>query len=370
MGMIPHFITETTDLWTSLQKETRPIVLYGMGDGAEKILAVCAKKNIPISGIFASDEFVRGHSFAGFRVRKRSELEQEFDDFVCLISFASSRPEVLRLFDDLDRTHTTYAPDVPVAEGRLFDWTFLDEHAQALQHVYDMLCDDRSRSVFAATVNFKLSGKLHWLRDFTDSRSLVFEQYLVPSDSEHYVDLGAYNGDTIRELLAYTGGKYGSITALEPDHKTFKKLKKYADVAVPDARLFQAGSWSKPGTQLFASKGGRNSALLPVRHAVSHDRHTACVAVESVDHIMDGHPCTRMKIDVEGAEYETLMGAKQTIQRCHPALELSAYHRSEDLYELPLLLESFGVPMKIAILHHPYVPAWETNFYIQFFDTL
>ncbi len=364
--MIPTFITETADLWTSLQQETRPIVLYGMGDGAEKILAVCAQKNIPITGIFASDAFVRGHSFSGFRVRKRSELEQELGDFVCLISFASSRPEVLQLFDDLDRTHTTYAPDVPVAEGQLFDWAFLEEHAEALQHVYNMLCDMRSRDVFAATVNFKLSGKLHWLRDFTDSRSLVFEHYLVPSDCEHYVDLGAYNGDTIRELLSYTDGRYGSITALEPDRKTFKKLKKYADASVPDARLFQAGSWSEPGTQLFASKGGRNSTLLPVRHAVSHDQHTTAVAVESVDHVMDGLPCTRIKIDVEGAEYETLLGAKQTIQRCRPALDLSAYHRSEDLYELPLLLESFGVPMQIAMLHHPYVPAWETNFYIQF----
>lgn len=366
MGIIPSFVTERTDLWTSLQQETRPIVLYGMGDGAEKILAVCAEKEIPVSGIFASDEFVRGHSFAGFPVKKRCDLEQELGDFVCLISFASSRPEVLQLFDDLDRTHTTYAPDVPVAEGRLFDWDFLEEHADSLQHVYDMLCDDRSRDVFTATVNFKLSGKLHWLRDFTDPRDLVFRQYLIPSDREHYVDLGAYNGDTIRELLSYTNGNYASITALEPDRKTFKKLKKYADTAVPDARLFQAGSWSEPGTQLFASKGGRNSTLLPVRHAVSHDQHTASVSVESVDHIMNGRPCTRIKIDVEGAEYETLLGAKQTIQRCRPALDLSAYHRSEDLYELPLLLESFGVPMKIAMLHHPYVPAWETNFYIQF----
>ncbi len=369
MGMIPNFVVETTDIWTELQRETRPIVLYGMGDGAQKILTVCEQKHISISGIFASDEFVRGHSFAGFPVRKRSDLERELGDFVCLISFASSRPEVLALFDEIERSHTTYAPDVPVADGQLFDFSFLREHGEQLEHVYEMLCDDRSQQVFAATVNFKLSGKLHWLRDYTDSRDKVFHKYLIPSMDEHYLDLGAYNGDTIQELLSYTNGQYGSITAVEPDHKTFRKLKKYADSAVPNARLIQAGVWSEPGIQLFASKGGRNSTLLPVRHEISHDQHTMSVFVESVDHIMEGHPCTRIKIDVEGAEYETLVGARQTIQRCRPAIELSAYHRSEDLYELPLLLESFDIkPMHLAMLHHPYVPAWETNFYIRFHD--
>lgn len=366
MGMIPDFVTETTDLWDVLRQETRPIVLYGMGDGAQKILDVCAQKGIPVQGIFASDEFVRGHSFAGFRVRKRSELEAELGDFVCLISFASSRPEVMALFDDLDRTHTTYAPDVPVAEGELFDWYFLQKHGEQLAQVYEMLADARSREVFAATVNFKLSGKLHWLREYTQARETVWQDYLRPTKREHYVDLGAYNGDTIRELLAHTEGAYASITALEPDRKTFKKLKKYAEQSVPDARLFQAGAWSEPGELLFASKGGRNSTLLPVRHEVSHDQRTAVVAVESVDHVMAGRDCTLIKIDVEGAEHETLLGAKETIRRCRPKIELAAYHRSEDLFDLPLLLQEICPDVRIAMLHHPYVPAWETNFYVTF----
>ena len=366
MGMIPDFVTETADLWDVLRRETRPIVLYGMGDGAQKILDVCAQKGIVIQGIFASDEFVRGHSFAGFRVRKRRELEEELGDFVCLISFASSRPEVMALFDDLDRTHTTYAPDVPVAEGALFDWEFLLAHGEQLTQVYELLADERSREVFAATVNFKLSGRLHWLREYTQERETAWRDYLRPTEQEHYVDLGAYNGDTIRELLAHTDGMFASITALEPDRKTFKKLKKYAEQNVPSARLFQAGSWSEPGELLFASKGGRNSTLMPVRHEVSHDQHTAVVAVESVDHVMEGRDCTLIKIDVEGAERETLLGAQETIRRCRPKIELAAYHRSEDLFDLPLLLKQIAPDAQIAMLHHPYVPAWETNFYITF----
>ena len=114
-------------------------------------------------------------------------------------------------------------------EDRCAELTRQLEAAQArceeLEQAYALLADDRSREVFAATVNFKLSGKLHWLRDYTDSRETAFAQYLKPQEKEHFVDLGAYNGDTIRELLSYTNGTYASITALEPDRKTFKKLR-------------------------------------------------------------------------------------------------------------------------------------------------
>lgn len=364
---MPFFVTETESVWDVLQRETRPIALYGMGDGAEKILHVCSQRNIKISGIFASDEFVRGHSFAGYAVKKRSDLEAELGDFVAVIAFASSRPEVLELFDALDRTHTTYAPDVPVAGGALFDLDFVSQHCDELEQVYRLLADERSKEVFTATVNFKLSGKLYWLRNYTDSRETAFERYLKPHKAEHFVDLGAYNGDTIRELLQYTDGNYASITALEPDKKTFKKLKKYVEQAqLERIQLVNAGAWDKPGEMLFGGKAGRNSALTPVMNAVSHDKHTVMVPVESVDHVLAGAPCTLLKLDVEGAEYHALQGARKTIQTYRPRIALSAYHRSEDLYELPLLLQDICPRLQIGMLHHPYVPAWETNFYVTF----
>lgn len=367
MNKLPYFVQETQSVWDVLAQETRPIALYGMGDGAEKILQVCADRNITISGIFASDEFVRGHSFAGYEVKKRSQLEQELGDFVAVIAFASSRPEVLTLFDDLDRTHTTYAPDVPVAEGALFDIAFAQEHCEQLEQAYEMMADEHSKQVFAATVNFKLSGKLHWLREYTDDRQFAFEHYLKPHKQEHFVDLGAYNGDTVRELLSYTDGEYASILAVEPDKKTFKKLKKYAEQAqLENIQLVNAGAWNEVGEMTFAGKAGRNSVLTPVMNTVSHDKKTVSIPVETVDHLLDGAPCTMLKLDVEGAEYQALQGARQTICTWKPRISLSAYHRSEDLYELPLLLHEMCPDVKIAMLHHPYVPAWESNFYIWF----
>ena len=50
-------ITSAVSLWEHLAVTSKPIIIYGMGDGAQKILDVCAEKNVKISGfIFSGTE--------------------------------------------------------------------------------------------------------------------------------------------------------------------------------------------------------------------------------------------------------------------------------------------------------------------------
>lgn len=62
--MIDDLLTEE-NVWDRLHREGKPLVLYGMGDGAEKINAVLESKGMHITAVFASDDFVRGQSFFG-----------------------------------------------------------------------------------------------------------------------------------------------------------------------------------------------------------------------------------------------------------------------------------------------------------------
>ena len=118
------------DLWTALQKDSSPILLYGMGNGADKILSVCKRKGIEISGVFASDGFARGNLYRGMPVLSFREAKERFGDFRVLLSFASSRPEVLETISLVAGERTLYVPDVPVAGENLFDKDFLDAHMQ------------------------------------------------------------------------------------------------------------------------------------------------------------------------------------------------------------------------------------------------
>ena len=83
----------------------------------------------------------------------------------------------------------------------------------------------------------------------------------------------------------------------------------------------------------------------------------------TVDGLLCGKKCTVIKYDVEGSEADALLGSSHTIREHHPSLLIAAYHRSEDIYEIPLLLHSMWTEYKIYLRHHPCLPSWETNVY-------
>ena len=76
-----------------------------------------------------------------------------------------------------------------------------------------------------------------------------------------------------------------------------------------------------------------------------------------------GVPVDYVKYDVEGAETEALMGSAETIRRDAPALLVSAYHRSGDLFRLPLLVHELNPAYKLYLRRMAGVPAWDINLY-------
>ena len=351
--MLP-FIKEKVSTWDKLKAETRPIFIYGMGDGALKIMSVFREKGIVLSGIFASDDFVRGHSFEGYRVHKLSEIEEMVDDFVVVLAFAAGYQEIVDKIHEIAAKHPLLVPDVPVAGGGLFTYEYCVENADKIQQVYDSLADDYSRKVYANIINFKISGNIDYLTSVTTPKAEIYRDIIKPHMYETYVDLGAYNGDTIREMLEFTHGRYAAIYALEPDKKNFKKLSKFVD-GMPHVFAFNAAAWSTDTELPFASKAGRQSAI-----SANAD---TMVPARSVDSILGKRPATIVKMDVEGFEREAIWGASQNIARNSPKMMVSLYHRNEDIFELPLLLKTLNPNYKLYIRHQLYIPAWETNLY-------
>lgn len=348
------FIKEKLSSWDKLKAEKRPIFIYGMGDGALKIMSVFKEKGITLSGIFASDEFVRGHSFQGYKVHKLSEIEEMVDDFVIVLAFAAGYQEIVDKITNLAEKHTLYVPDVPVAGGGLFTYEYCLENARKIRLVYDMLYDDYSRHVYANIINFKISGDISYLENVTTPKAEIYRDIIKPHLNETYVDLGAYNGDTISELLSITRGRYAGIYALEPDRKNFKKLSKFID-GMPNVYAFNAAAWCTDTELPFAAKAGRQSAICANSDTM--------IAARSVDSILGKKNATIIKMDVEGFEREAIWGAANNIARFSPRLMIALYHRNEDIFEIPLLIKTINPDYKLFIRHQLYIPAWETNLY-------
>ncbi len=345
-------ILSVSPLWQQLQNTNKPILLYGMGNGADMIIKVLDSFGITYQDTFASDGFVRGHSFHGKRVLSFTEVKEKYGDFVIIVTFAVHDDKTMNFISDLSDKFELYAPTVSVVDGSPFTLEFFKENEENFRKAYEMLSDEKSKEDYLNILRFKLSGDVKYLLKAHSEKMKLYKDVLPLSDNESIIDLGAYDGDTIREFLTVTEGKYKSIIALEPDEKNFRKLEKKTDGLMNLLRL-NMGAWNKEEILYFAKKSGRNSRL---------EETGIPVCFNSVDNIVT-HEVTFLKMDIEGAELKALDGAKNTVAMYKPKLYVCAYHRNEDMFTLPFKIKELYDGYKIYFRQHPYIPAWESNFY-------
>ncbi|MBQ9942267.1 MAG: FkbM family methyltransferase [Christensenellaceae bacterium] len=340
----------------ALSHQGLPIVLYGMGNGADKIIDILQEYGVPVSGIFASDDFVRDKVFRGFKVERYRDLKARFGQMAVVVAFATQLSEIMLRIDDIAIEQTLIYPDLPVFGGGLVTPAYLAEHADAILAAHDAFADERSRRVFRGLLRFKLTGDLRELRPITSPRREVFSSLIPLTDKEHYLDLGAYNGDTIREFLRHAQkGHYASITAVEPAQKNFQNLSAWVEEeGLPGCTPVNAAVSDVCGTLSFSGKSGRAACLGEGKQTVE---------VTTVDALLSGRPVTYVKMDVEGEEAPTLRGMAGTLAAAKPKLSVSAYHRLADLWELPALIRSLRSDYKIYLRKHDYYPGWESVIY-------
>ena len=340
------------ELWQYLKETNKPIVLYGMGNGADKIINFLSQKGIEFKGVFASDGFVRNKTFHGFKISSFAELEEKFGEMIVLLCFGSARTEVLENIHNISKKQEVFAPDVPVIGGGLFDKNYAKSISDDLEKVYSLLADDLSRKTFENTVKYKITGKLEYLYDCETQEDEPYDSFLKLGMDESFLDLGAYNGDTVADFVKRVSD-YDKIIAVEPDSKTFKKLTANTE-NIKNIRLVNLGISEFDGMGNFGMRGGRNSGA---------SKEGKEILFSTVDSILNGEKVSFIKMDIEGEEKNAIIGAKETIIKYKPKMLISCYHRNEDLITLPKAVFEIRQDYKLYMRHFSSVPAWDTNFY-------
>lgn len=347
---------DTPDVWERIAAAHRPVVLYGMGNGADKLAECLAALGVPVAAVMASDGFVRGQSFRGFRVRTWEDVQQTFPSPWILVAFGTRLSEVMRDLLTLAEENTVRLPDMPVAGETFFDGAFYRQHYHEFLQAGEILADETSRALFSSVLQYKLTGELSPLTQNVTSEADICA--LLPTERiRRAMDGGAYNGDTVRQMMAYFPA-LSEVLAVEPDEKTFRRLSAFASACPIRVIPVAAALGAQPGRAVLHASGNRNSALAGASY-----RHTDReVLVCTVDELCQEFSPDYIKLDVEGAESETLIGAKETIRRDRPILRIAGYHRPEDMFRLPLFLRESYPFYRLYFRRTPCFPAWEADF--------
>ena len=349
-------------MWEYLKTTEKPIVLYGTGNGAEKILKRLDALGIRVRGVFASDDFVRGKVFCGMPVTSYAEAKAAFGDMIVLVCFGTDRPEVIGRIRQIAAEQELYMPDVPVVtedDGsfEVFDGAYEAAHRAPLDAVFSALSDEKSYKVLQSVIAYKKSGKID---DLFSCESPEEELWRLLGSGEHesYLDLGAYTGDTLADFVRSVDGCYDHLYAMEPDARNFRKLTENT-ITYHDCELHNIAVSDHRETLQFLKNSGRGSN----RGGSAAGRSRVIdVPADSVDNILGGRPCSVIKFDVEGQEAKAIAGAAQTIRTQKPKLIVAAYHRTEDLFAVPLQILAVEPSYKVYLRHSPCLPAWEVNY--------
>ena len=326
-----------------------PALIYGMGNGADKVIDLFNENDIKILGITASDNFVRGQEFRGFIVKKLSDYTGEF---IITPAFGTSIENVMNHIIDLNNDYRLLYPAVPVCGDEIADDLFFDKYSDKIDAVYELL-SEKSKIVFIGYLEFIYTGELKYLLDITSDKDEIFNSFLNLDGIGTYIDVGAYKGDTVKEFLNYTKGIYDEIIAVEPDKKNYEKLKMYLD------NYNYAFAVNKVCSDIFGRTGFVSSGG---RQSVVSEKGVPMETI-TIDELSEGKNVTYIKVDAEGEEQNIIKGAEKTIKRCKPKLNIALYHKFSDIFEIPLQIVAMYPDYRFEIRHHPYFPAWDTNLY-------
>lgn len=250
------------------------------------------------------------------------------------------KQELAELFDEL--FIFIYCKEDTARLKRMHDRVYILNNIVRISDAYNLLEDEASRTTFRDVLRYRITGDDKFLK-----RNMVLPQYFCTdifefSDHEIFVDGGACQGDSVIDFMNFVDNKYDKIYAYEVNKNYYLAMEALFENS--EIQLFKKGLYSHE-TKLYFLESAHGSRVL--EEPVSDES----IEVTSIDESIDGE-VTFIKMDIEGSELKALEGATKTIQRCKPKLAICAYHKENDLWEVPLKIKEILPEYKIYMRQH------------------
>lgn len=369
----------------------KPVVIFGSGSLGKEICSTLTKNGVqPVA--FCDNDFRKaGSVIERLPVISFDELLRDHGNSLIVIAALKHRAEVARQLLEagfsasdiacLDESSDFIYMYSMVGTQVLFSvyesesqpesyLDFLISNQDKIAQAHELLQDAKSKALLISKLALMASrGNFELFRTFISNFSEPYREFGLAgyngtpedhyyfnndvidiSDGEIYVDVGAYDGDTIETFIKACRKKnveYREIIAFEPDSVCFSRLlKQYGNH--PGVSCYRTGLWSDSTTLRFKSS---ENAIHDQAGEIS-DTGDVEIEVFSLDDFLKGRKVTFIKMDPGGNVIpQVLLGAAETIRKYRPKLAAGAYHGADSIFEIPLLVHKLCPDYRISLRH-------------------
>jgi FkbM family methyltransferase len=245
-------------------------------------------------------------------------------------------------------SHINYFALQVAFPGQLMGIDFLEETNQIADNIeeyriiYDHLTDLESKITFENISNFRLNRDIQYLKNFAFRlKEQYFEPFIQINKYPTFIDGGGFDGETSL-TFASLYPQYKVIYYFEPNKSALLNSKEKLK-SLPNILFFQKGLWRQSDTLHFDNSLGSAS-----KFSTNGNIEIETVALDEII----SSKIDFIKLDIEGAEFDALIGAKRLIQTYRPALAICVYHNQKDFIQIPELLLSYKSDYKIYLRHY------------------
>ena len=366
------------DISTAIERETKEfdklttplgksLVLFGAGNLGRQVLAQLRKDGMELLAFADNNPAVWGKFVDGVQVFSPSDAADNFGHIATFVvtiwntehSFVETKKQLVAL------GCINVVSAIPLRwkySKTLLPFFWLDipsrtlEEAELARSAFSLWADEFSRREYLAQMKYRILGEFDSLSSPVQQESYFPHDIFNLRSDEKFIDCGAYDGITIKQFLKRQIDFVGKIVAYEPDPINFDQLQQYISsltdynknciIPMPYAVGAQR---SKVHFQATGTMGStiNNNGLLEVD----------CISLDENLRELEIAP-TYIKMDIEGSEMDALAGTSTLIQKTMPILAICVYHRYNDLWQIPLYINSLASNYRFFLRPHE-IEGWQ-----------
>jgi len=340
-----QIIEKYSDLFTLVLDPEESKYIVGINSYCDHLLEALRLKKINVSGIV--DDFTSQKHYSGLPIVRTEDLPKDALVISCVLD--GKLTTVIKRLKGFGITKVfTYFelylkfPDliqqIRFCENNVQD---IEKNKEKYIWLYSILADEQSIQTLQHLIDFRYNFNVDAMLYFPYKLEQQYFDTVSFGSQEVFVDCGGFDGATTRTFISMNHD-YKKVFYFEPSAKQFEISKRNLST-FRDIVLHNMATFSENTTLNFNAALGSSSSI-------SSDGNDEVKAVRLDDIINE--KITYLKLDVEGAELDTLIGAEQLIRSYKPKIAVCVYHEQSDFWKIPELLLQYNPDYKVYLQHY------------------